>query len=54
LNAKEAGLFKRTEKLLGKETKSMDWLDIIAELVEIAETQENLIELFIMEEKIDE
>lgn len=51
MNQRESELVTRTSKVLGKETKFMKLIDVIAELVEIAETQEKVMKLFIMEEK---
>lgn len=45
---KEIELVKKTSNILGKDTKKMNLVDIIAELVEHAEKQEKMMQLFLM------
>jgi hypothetical protein len=47
----ESVLVQRASELLGKETKHMKMIDVIAELVEIAEKQAKMMNLFLLEDK---
>jgi hypothetical protein len=51
MNARESELVQRASELLGKETKHMKMIDVIAELVEVAEAQAKMMNLFLLEDK---
>lgn len=51
MNERESELVTKASKVLGKDTKHMKMIDVIAELVEVAEKQNKMMELFIMEDK---
>ena len=51
MREKEVGLAAKTTAILQKDTRHMNLVDIIADLVEFVEKQETMMDLFLMDKK---